>query len=72
MVSIIIAFIRLTAMVCDVLTDPLNGTVIGDNRTFTSVVRYECIDGYFLVGDETRTCQADGEWSGDDPTCMGK
>ena len=30
---------------------------------------YTCNSGYELVGQSTRTCQSNGQWSGDAPTC---
>lgn len=44
----------------------------GSNFTFNSTVNYECHDGYDLIGQENRTCQADRTWSGDIPTCERK
>ena len=37
--------------------------------TLGSIATYMCDDGYVLTGNSTRTCQADGTWSGDSPTC---
>ena len=31
--------------------------------------RYSCNPGLVLVGEETRLCRADGEWSGEEPRC---
>ena len=33
---------------------------------------YNCNSGFFLVGVETRTCEADGLWTGVPPQCIGK
>ena len=30
---------------------------------------YTCNTGYTLNGNNTRTCQASGTWTGSDPTC---
>ena len=35
----------------------------GDSCSFT------CNTGYELTGNETRTCQSDGSWSGTDDVC---
>ena len=43
----------------------LNGT------TFGSVAVYQCREGLTLNGESTRMCQANGEWSGNEPTCEG-
>ena len=35
-----------------------------------AVASYTCSVGYNLVGDAMRTCQANEEWDGTEPTCM--
>ncbi|KAM5298505.1 sushi, von Willebrand factor type A, EGF and pentraxin domain-containing protein 1 [Ctenodactylus gundi] len=37
---------------------------------FGSVVKYSCVEGFFLRGDPTTTCQADGTWSSPLPECV--
>ena len=37
---------------------------------FEDVVSFECIPGYDLIGDNTITCQSDGQWSADEPICQ--
>ena len=64
--------LSLTAVDCGSLPDPANGRV--DHTAGTSLgqtAQYSCNTGYNLVGDNTRTCQATGEWSGSGPTCQG-
>lgn len=39
---------------------------------YQSVARYECDEGYNLVGDMTQECQASGEWSNSPPQCESK
>lgn len=40
------------------------GTAFGDQATYT------CNDGLVAVsGDTTRTCEANGQWSGSEPMC---
>lgn len=37
---------------------------------FESQATYTCNDGFIISsGNDTRTCEANGEWSGTDPTC---
>ena len=61
-----------TVVDCGALTDPANGQVNHTAKTtFGQTVTYSCDTGYNLVEDSTRTCQADGMWSGNDPTCLG-
>ena len=58
-------------MDCGTLTDPANGQVNHTaGTTFGQTATYSCDTGYTLVGDSTRTCQADGMWSGNEPTCI--
>lgn len=51
---------------------PPNGVRYGDVFTYLSQVILECDPQYRLVGNLFRTCQADGTWSGSQPTCQGK
>ncbi|MBZ3871168.1 Sushi, von Willebrand factor type A, EGF and pentraxin domain-containing protein 1 [Sciurus carolinensis] len=37
---------------------------------FGSTVKYSCVDGFFLKGDSTTLCQADGTWSSPLPECV--
>ena len=60
-----------TVVDCGSLTDPANGAVSLTNTTYNSVATYSCNNGYNLVGDTTRTCQASGSWSETAPTCIG-
>jgi len=48
---------------------PTNGVRYGDTFTYQSRVVMECDPQYKLVGETTRTCQADGTWSGTQPIC---
>ena len=57
-------------MRCGTLTDPVNGQVNTTTGTFGQTASYSCNIGYNLTGDSTRTCQADGNWSGSVPTCQ--
>ncbi len=60
------------AVDCGTLSDPGNGTVNAPTTTFMYTATYNCNTGYNLTGDMTRTCQANGTWSGTDPTCTRK
>ena len=65
-------FLILTVVDCGNLTDPVNGSVIHTaGSTFGQTATYSCNTGYSLVGDSTRTCQAEGNWSESAPTCQG-
>ena len=42
-----------------------------NSTKFNSSAVYSCNDDYVLKGETTRVCQADGEWSNSDSTCVG-
>ena len=46
-----------------------NGTRVYTGTRFQSTVTYSCNTGYILIGDKTRTCQADKAWSAQAPVC---
>ena len=54
---------------CGSLASPKFGQVVISGTTFGSTATYSCQKGYILVGDSTRVCQVNGQWSGDAPTC---
>ena len=59
-------------MDCSTLTNPANGQVSHTaGTTFGQTATYSCDTGYILVGNNTRTCQAGGAWSGNEPICQG-
>ena len=62
-----------TVVDCGELSAPANGSVDLTNGTiFGSKVTYACntADGYILVGNGERVCQANASWSGSQPTCQ--
>ena len=59
-------------MNCSTPTDQANGQVSHTaGTTFGQTAIYSCDTGYNLVGESTRTCQATGAWSGNEPICQG-
>ena len=63
-------FLLSTAVDCGTLTHPANGQVSHTvGTTLGQTATYSCNTGYNLMGDNTRTCQATGVWSGSEPTC---
>ena len=55
---------------CGTLEDPANGQVdTSGGTTFGSLANYTCDASFILLGVTTRMCQADEQWSGDEPTC---
>ncbi len=54
---------------CGPLENPGNGTVTVGNTTFGSEALYSCDEGYGIVGNVSRVCQDNQEWSGSAPEC---
>ena len=56
------------------LSDVTNGKPwLSNNLDFGSVINSACDEGYELTsGNLTRTCQANGKWSGSQPVCTSK
>ncbi len=60
-------------MDCGPLNNITNGVVdTSSGTTFMKTATYTCYLGYMLVGDDSRTCQSNGEWSMAPPVCNGK
>ena len=57
---------------CGNLTDPRNGHVKVESTRYQGIAKYECSSGYELLGQDVRTCQISGQWSGTHPQCNGK
>uniref|UniRef100_A0A147BFW2 Putative eel-fucolectin tachylectin-4 pentaxrin-1 domain protein n=1 Tax=Ixodes ricinus TaxID=34613 RepID=A0A147BFW2_IXORI len=45
------------------------GQLLNGSTTFGSLVEYQCLHEFKLVGEALRTCGADGQWSGQEPRC---
>uniref|UniRef100_A0A1B6MNE1 Sushi, von Willebrand factor type A, EGF and pentraxin domain-containing protein 1 n=3 Tax=Cicadellinae TaxID=33370 RepID=A0A1B6MNE1_9HEMI len=54
---------------CEELRSPALGTVTLTGRLFNDRATYSCELGFHVVGLKERTCQADGNWSGQAPVC---
>eukprot|EP00117_Sycon_ciliatum_P048173 scpid2370/ scgid5761/ Sushi, von Willebrand factor type A, EGF and pentraxin domain-containing protein 1; CCP module-containing protein 22; Polydom; Selectin-like osteoblast-derived protein; Serologically defined breast cancer antigen NY-BR-38 len=54
---------------CCALESPANGAVTISTLTYQSTAQFTCNTNYNLVGSQTRTCQADGTWSGTHTSC---
>ena len=59
---------------CPSLTAPSNGMItcsLGDDKVASpgETCTYTCNNGYELTGSDTRTCQSDGRWSGNNGVC---
>ena len=49
---------------------PVNGNVTFTETVAGSTANYSCFSTYQIAGDALRTCQDDGAWSGDVPSCV--
>ena len=51
-----------------------DGQIVGNALTaiVDTEVTYTCDQNFVLMGNERRMCQADGQWTGSNPTCVGK
>ncbi|GBP40689.1 Limulus clotting factor C [Eumeta japonica] len=54
---------------CPELEQPEIGTVTVTGRLFGDRATYSCPQGYHVVGLQSRSCQADGQWAGQVPSC---
>uniref|UniRef100_A0A4W6D789 CUB and Sushi multiple domains 2 n=1 Tax=Lates calcarifer TaxID=8187 RepID=A0A4W6D789_LATCA len=59
-------------VLCDRPSMPPYAQISGDRRTVGSVIRYSCIGQRTIIGNTTRMCQLDGQWSGSPPHCSGE
>jgi len=66
---IFVMFLHHAVVDCGTLSAPMNGQLNLTTSTFGSVAIYFCIPPYLLNGSMVRTCQSDGEWSGNEPNC---
>ena len=63
----------MTVVVCPNLDDPDNGQVDHVSSPLVgAVAAYSCDELFCLIGGESRTCTAEGAWSGEEPICDGK
>lgn len=56
---------------CSVLNAPQNGRVTLSGTQVQDTATYECLPGFLLQGSRVRECQANGQWSLQEPTCVG-
>ncbi len=61
-----------TVVDCGILVPPSSGDVMINRTSFGGVAEYTCIPGYQLLGNNSRVCQVNGEWSDDEPSCERK
>ena len=70
--SVLTSFLFSLVIQCGDPGTPLNGNRDLSGRSVSSVVRYTCNVGYSISGDQSRTCQSSGFWSGSLPSCSCK
>ena len=76
MISLFFSSLLQTVRICETLTVPENGEIVGNCiNTYGSSCEFKCFEGYELYGDATRTCTiSDNDvmiWSGTVVTCPG-
>ncbi|XP_015755045.1 PREDICTED: sushi, von Willebrand factor type A, EGF and pentraxin domain-containing protein 1-like isoform X7 [Acropora digitifera] len=57
---------------CGPLPAPNNGSQEGSLTTFPNQILFRCEEGFILRGSESRKCQANGSWSGNQTFCEAK
>ena len=57
---------------CGDLSSPAYGNVTLNFTLYQSLAVYRCSYGYNLIGNSSRYCQANGQWSGEEPICESK
>ena len=57
---------------CGSLASPVDGAVVLNGTTVGIVAVYMCNRGFQIVGNASRTCQEDGDWSDAEPVCQGE
>ncbi|XP_053399292.1 CUB and sushi domain-containing protein 3-like [Mercenaria mercenaria] len=55
---------------CDEIVAPASGSFVISSNGTVSTVSYNCDTGYNIVGDETRSCTANGQWTSGTPECV--
>ena len=54
---------------CGALPALSNGSISGTSFTFQKALTFACDSGFYLIGENTAICEADGTWSSSQPTC---
>ena len=47
----------------------MNGSKTGNNFNVSETISFGCDDGFFLDGATNITCDTDGKWTDETPTC---
>ena len=57
-------------VLCGVPIEVSNGGYVSNGQMYGARANYSCANNYKLVGDNYRLCDANGQWSGQSPTCV--
>ena len=68
---VVVVVVFISGNRCPNLDNPANGRVKVSSVNIGGVAVYSCRIGFVLNGNRRRVCQANGHWSGDEPTCEG-
>lgn len=65
-----VEFVHFYKTDCGNIQMPANGSVsLVGGTTFGQFAKYQCETGFNLIGNETRKCEAFGNWTGEPPSC---
>lgn len=56
---------------CGPITVPVYAIYHGNSTKYLSVITFSCKEGFFLYGEASRMCQANGKWSSVNMSCRG-
>ena len=63
----------ITEISCGVPDKNSNSTVTSNSNKFMGIATYQCVDGYQPSGgNQTRTCDSSGNWTGSALECQSK
>ena len=73
LIGFVVTFYKfcILGITCPDLDDPTNGGVDLSENTPGSTANYICNSGFVLDGLQSRKCEDNGQWSGEEPTCTG-
>lgn len=54
---------------CEALKTPANGRMLMTKLSYKGTAKFKCDDGFKLEGKSTLTCEGNGKWSEEIPTC---
>ncbi|XP_048586831.1 sushi, von Willebrand factor type A, EGF and pentraxin domain-containing protein 1-like isoform X3 [Nematostella vectensis] len=57
------------AVDCGPLSQPMNGSSVGNLTVFPNIIKFSCDEGFDLLGSSVRMCTSSGIWSGNATLC---